>query len=237
MKRARSRQFRTRLSYTVRRVSGEPFVIFQDVDDEKGIALGQKWKGVLNEMLDQARFFIPVLTPSFFNSKNCRDELETFLELEQRAGRDDLVLPIYYIECPVLEEPELLADDPLALAINGRQRWDWRELIFEPLTSKEAQKALHALAKQIARARRQRFTIVETTKKVAAGGRSTAQLEVVEPAKAPRRTDPAPPTHTRRPQRSKPKPTSLPVPAPGTAFRDIEELWCPEMVVIQPADS
>ena len=58
--------FRQELSDVVRAVSGEPFNIFQDVDDEKGIALGQKWKDVLDEMLDQARFFIPNLDAELF---------------------------------------------------------------------------------------------------------------------------------------------------------------------------
>lgn len=59
-------QFRDRLASAVRAVAGEPFEIFQDVD---GIGLGKHWPTTLERMLDQARFFIPILTPSYFTSK------------------------------------------------------------------------------------------------------------------------------------------------------------------------
>ena len=146
--------FRQELSDVVRAISGEPFSIFQDVDDSEGIALGQKWKDVLDEMLDQARFFIPILTPSFFRSQPCRNELAKFLELERSSGRQDLVLPIYWIRCPVLEEGNSKTEDTLAEVLDERQRWDWRQLVFEELTSKASQMALHDLAAQIERAKR-----------------------------------------------------------------------------------
>jgi hypothetical protein len=88
-------EFRRRLANAVRAVSGVPFEIFQDVD---GIALGEHWPGKLDRLLDEVRFFIPILTPSYFTSKACRDELEKFLRGEAERGRNDLVLPIYYIE-------------------------------------------------------------------------------------------------------------------------------------------
>ena len=57
-------------------MTGEPFEIFQDVDD---IGIGEHWSGKLEQMLDQARFFIPIVTPSYFTSEACREELEKFL--------------------------------------------------------------------------------------------------------------------------------------------------------------
>lgn len=173
--------FRERLSRTVRQVSGEPFAIFQDVDDDAGIALGERWKDKLDEMLDQTRFFIPILTPSFFRSEPCRQELRTFLDLEQKVGRRDLVLPIYWITCPVLEEVYLKAKDELAQIIDDRQRWDWRELIFEDLTSAACRNAMHSLATQIARARRLILRV--------ATSEETSPLKVKVPSSAERRID------------------------------------------------
>ncbi|MGH1478396.1 MAG: TIR domain-containing protein [Geminicoccales bacterium] len=118
--------FRQRLRRTAQQVSGEPFQIFQDVDDEEGIGLGERWKYKLDEMLDKARFFIPILTPSYFRSEPCRQKPRMFLDLEQKVGRRDLMLPIYWISCPVLEEGHLKAADELALEIDERQRWDWQ---------------------------------------------------------------------------------------------------------------
>ena len=144
-------EFRERLSNEVATVSGHHFDIFQDIN---GIGLGEKWQDVLDQMLDQARFFIPILTPKFFNSRPCRDELTKFLDLERRTGRQDLVLPIYWITCPVLEEGHLKAKDELAQAIDERQRWDWRELRHKAFEANEVRRNLSRLASQIERARR-----------------------------------------------------------------------------------
>jgi hypothetical protein len=70
----------------------------------------------------------PILTPGYFRSPACRGELKKFLEAETRAGRDDLILPIYYIKTPVLEEKSLRDADELAAVTAARQMWDWREL-------------------------------------------------------------------------------------------------------------
>jgi len=213
--------FRQRLSRTVRQVSGEPFTIFQDVDDEAGIGLGERWKDKLDEMLDQARFFIPILTPSFFRSDPCRQELRTFLDLEHKVGRRDLVLPIYWISCPVLDEGYLKAKDELAQEIDERQRWDWRELIFEDLKSPACRRELQALSIQIERARRNVLRVVEAAEPGVVGeatGRNTASSK-----------PPAAVKSKSTPKKAKPTKTLW---TPGEVFRDIDELWCPEMVKI-----
>lgn len=143
-------EFRRRLASAVRAVTGEPFEIFQDVD---GIGLGERWRGKLDEILDEARFFIPIVTPSYFRSKACREELEKFLRAEAERGRDDLILPMYYIESHILEEEELRATDALARIIHERQRQDWRDLRFEPFGAKEVRRALERLAREIAHSR------------------------------------------------------------------------------------
>ena len=62
----------------------------------------------------------------YFKSEPCRDELTRFLEHEKQLGRDDLILPIYFVEAPVFERNDLLAKDPLASAIAKRPRYDFR---------------------------------------------------------------------------------------------------------------
>jgi hypothetical protein len=143
-------EFRRRLASAVRAVTGEPFEIFQDVD---GIGLGEQWRGKLDEILDETRFFIPIVTPSYFKSKACREELEKFLRAEAERGRNDLILPMYYIESYILEKEELRASDALATLIHERQRQDWRDLRFESFDAKEVRRALERLAREIARSR------------------------------------------------------------------------------------
>ena len=50
--------------------TGEEFPIFQDRND---IKWGQNWKQRVEESLDRYTFLIPVITPGFFKSSNCRD--------------------------------------------------------------------------------------------------------------------------------------------------------------------
>jgi hypothetical protein len=69
------------------------FTIFQDTD---GIATGEHWPSLLEDMLQRARFLIPVLSPSYFNSTNCMFELAKFHGYELSAGRQDLIFPIYF---------------------------------------------------------------------------------------------------------------------------------------------
>jgi F-box protein 11 len=143
-------EFRLRLANAVRAATGKPFQIFQDVD---GIGLGEKWADKLDQILDEARFFVPIITPSYFTSSACRGELEKFLRAEADRGRADLVLPIYCMECDLLEDPALRAEDLLATAIHERQRQDWRELRYEPFDAPDVRRALDRLARDVVRAR------------------------------------------------------------------------------------
>ncbi|MGH7047434.1 MAG: right-handed parallel beta-helix repeat-containing protein, partial [Stellaceae bacterium] len=140
-------QFRERLSGEVRLQTGEEFRIFQDTND---IAWGDQWRQRIEESLDAVTFLIPILTPGFFRNPACRAELERFLEREKQLGRNDLILPVYYFDCPVLNDTALREGNPLAKIIAARQRADWRELRFEPFTSPQIGKLIEMLAKQIA---------------------------------------------------------------------------------------
>lgn len=189
---------RAALELQVRIVTGDDsFEIFQDVD---GIAFGEHWPKRLDQALAASRFLIPVLSPRFFRSEPCRDELRKFLAHEQAAGRDDLILPIYLVDAPVLDRPHLTAADELARAIAERQRWDWRPHAFAALTEPTVRKAVRELARAI-------------------GDRLDRELSPI-----PNRAGALP----------TPSPRSPPVRRPGDIFRDVDEPWCPELVVIPP---
>ena len=138
------------LELGVQVVTGDrTFNIFQDVD---GIEFGQKWKKQLTEAISMSRFLIPIVTPLFFKSGPCRDELNQFIEHEKSLGRNDLILPIYFVTTPVLERPELLKDDTLACEIGSRQRYDWRVQADLPPNDPQIRRAVRELAEKIATA-------------------------------------------------------------------------------------
>jgi hypothetical protein len=145
--------FCKKLSGEIQSQTGQPFSIFQDIVD---IQLGEQPKQRIDEALKTVKFLIPILTPSFFNNAACRYQLEQFLQREAELGRNDLILPVYYIEVPALEDPAKRADDPLVQAIAARNYIDWRDLRFErfDLPSRE----LAAMARQIATALEERVT-------------------------------------------------------------------------------
>ena len=140
-------QFRERLIDEVSMHTGKELSIFQDRDD----ALWREaWKAHVEDSVNGAAFLIAFITPRYFRSEQCRSELTAFAELESTLGRGDLVLPLYYVRCPFLDEEARYNDDELVEVIVSHQhRFDWRELRFQPLTAPEVGKALEELALRI----------------------------------------------------------------------------------------
>src|SRR5438094_877627 len=73
-------EFRKRLSGEVFAQTGEIFHIFQDRTD---IGWGQSWQERIDDAIDAGTFLICIITPRFFLSASCRNELERFLAREK----------------------------------------------------------------------------------------------------------------------------------------------------------
>jgi CheY-like chemotaxis protein len=169
------------LELGVQVVTGDrTFNIFQDVD---GIEFGQKWQKRLNQAISTSTLLIPIVTPLFFKSDPCRDELNHFIEHEKNLGRDDLILPIYFVTAPVLERPELLDVDPLASEIASRQRYDWRVHADLPPNDPQIRHAVKELAESIATAMARTTTPVPANVGLEGAGDATAE-EVSELVKS-----------------------------------------------------
>jgi parallel beta-helix repeat protein len=138
--------FRERLAAEIRVQTGEEFLIFQDRAD---IAWGQNWQHRIDQALDTVTLLLAIITPGFFRSPHCRAEVQKFLDRERKLGRDDLILPVYYVSTPEIDDPGLRDADPLAAVLAARQYADWRELRFEAATSPVARKALAQLATRL----------------------------------------------------------------------------------------
>ncbi len=142
-------ELRERLEGEVRMQTGERFEIFQD---RSHIAWGQQWQERIDESVDAVTFLIPIITPGFFKSDPCLSELERFLGREKQLKRSDLILPIYYVNCPILNDEAKREADPMVKVIAARQYADWRELRFELFTSPDVGKMLAKMALQIVEA-------------------------------------------------------------------------------------
>ncbi len=145
----RLRQFAERLSGEVRLQWGEEFPIFID---RKDLKWGQEWKSRIDQSVDGAAFLVAFLTPGYFKSDYCRKELSRFLEREKQLGRSDLILPVYYVRCPVLEDSARMAQDTLATALHERQFKDWRRLRHELWTTPDVGRQFEQMALEIVEA-------------------------------------------------------------------------------------
>ena len=139
--------FRDVLEKAVHIVTGEQtFHIFQDTE---GIILGEPFQRKIDDVINQSSFLVPMLSPTFFNSKACRQELELFLKHEQELSRDDLILPIYFVSSPKAEKKEERLKDPLMSKLFERQMDDWREKRTMPLDQPTGRESILALARKI----------------------------------------------------------------------------------------
>ncbi len=139
-------QLRERLSAEVRAQTGAEFLIFQDRND---IAWGQNWQLRIDEALDAVTLLLVIITPGLFHSPACRSEVMRFLDRERDLGRQDLILPVYYISAREMDDPARREGDDMAQVLASRQYADWRELRFEPFTSPLVRKALALLASRM----------------------------------------------------------------------------------------
>ena len=175
-------QLKRRLEGEVRVQTGRlDFTIFQDRTD---IRWGQEWKARLKEVIGAVTLFIPILTPLYFRSQACREELEQFLARSEKSKRKDLLLPIYYIDTPILNDPAKSISDPLATAIAAYEYADWRELRFESLADSKVARTLSDMALQIRDAldNSLREDVFRVNRKTGSKSEATSTVHVVDSA-------------------------------------------------------
>jgi parallel beta-helix repeat protein len=176
--------FCKRLGGEIQVQTGEPFHIFQDRND---IAWGQQWRARIEKSLDAVTFLVAVITPGFFKRAECRKELERFLEREEKLGRGDLILPVYYVNTPALNDEAKRKSDPLMQVIASRQYADWRELRFEPWTSPQVGKTIAVMAQQIAVALERQPVQQATASAVPAQQQTPAETRLAPKSEPPTR--------------------------------------------------
>jgi hypothetical protein len=122
-------------------LTGEPLSLFLDKD---AIGWGEKWRDEIDSNLASVGFFVPVLTPRYFKSVQCRQELEIIARKASALELKGLIRPLLYIDDPAFhsETPE----DNLIALVCTFQWEDWRELRFSEVTSEEYRRGVAKLA-------------------------------------------------------------------------------------------
>jgi hypothetical protein len=125
-------------------LTGEVLEFFFDRDT---LQWGDDWKQKVDEAIAAGALFIPVLTPRYFMSPECRRELNSFARQATSLGVKELVLPIYYVTVPELDN-QATTDDLFAL-VQTFQWEDWRELRFKEPSSESYRRAVAQLAERL----------------------------------------------------------------------------------------
>lgn len=127
-------EFKRRLSGEVQaQISGE-FKVF-DVEDA---LFGTDLKNFRSEIIESVLFFIPIMTPAFFEDQDCTENTMTYIEREKTFSIDGLILPVYFIQTKHLESPDQYADNKLVQSLCNRKYFDWRSLRFQDSYQPEA---------------------------------------------------------------------------------------------------
>lgn len=126
-------------------LTGEELRIFLDRQD---LEWGHQWRARIEEALQETTFFIPIITPRYFKSTECRRELLKFLGHAASLGAQELLLPILFVDVDDLEED---STDEAKAIIAKTQYADWRDLRLTDEASEAHQRAVTELAKRLVR--------------------------------------------------------------------------------------
>ncbi|MCJ1699836.1 TIR domain-containing protein [Rathayibacter festucae] len=118
--------------------------------DRDNLGWGDDWRATVDESLSSVAFFVPVVTPSYFQRPECRRELEFFARRAERLGVKELVLPIRYVDFPLLHEEN--PSDELVALIQRFQWEDWTSLRFSARSDPDYRRAVAALATRLVEA-------------------------------------------------------------------------------------
>jgi hypothetical protein len=131
--------------------SGVKTALWQDV---AAIPYGADWAATIEHTIGRTSFFIPIVTPSFLKSSNCRDEFVSFRRRMRELGRDDLIFPVHYVSVDHLATSETAFGDEFT-ALQRSQWIDFRPLIFAEANSSELRRRAADLAASILNALQQ----------------------------------------------------------------------------------
>jgi hypothetical protein len=149
---------RDRLERDIRMYTAdEDFFIFQDTIR---VRWGEQWEEKLLNSLDDAVFFIPIITPRFFKSEWCALEFARFLERQEKLKQQrqgdppSIICPVYYIDHLPLNDsnhPDRNHPDRKALieAVLKNQHIDWRHLRLKSFSDEEVKTTIDNMARRI----------------------------------------------------------------------------------------
>lgn len=125
-------------------LTGEAIELFLDRD---ALEWGNAWRAKVDGSLASVAFFIPVITPRYFQSAECRRELRSFATQAQRLGLTELLMPLLYVDFAGLHGEK--STDELIETVKGFQWEDWIQARFLERESGEYRRRVVAMAERL----------------------------------------------------------------------------------------
>jgi hypothetical protein len=167
--------------------TGERLNLFVDRDD---VEWGVAWKERIDNAIAGTTFFIPIITPSYFKSPECRRELLKFTREAEALGLTELLTSVYWVRVPALQDaPEASPDEAIRLV--GKYKWEsLRDERLEDRDSSLYRKSLSKLAEKLEDRARQAAEVedIPTTTTVILDTPPAIEIRGVE-ARAPDKED------------------------------------------------
>jgi hypothetical protein len=124
-------------------ITGESIELFLDQDR---LQWGDNWREKVDESLASVAFFIPVLTPRYFQSVECRRELNHFVRRARRLGLEELIMPVLYVDFPGIRQ-----DPPSDDAVELVKPFHWEDWTNLRYVSRDAEAYLVAVGRMAER--------------------------------------------------------------------------------------
>lgn len=127
-------------------LTGNDLELFIDRDS---VEWGDAWRSRIHDALDEATFFISIITPRYFTRQECRNEFLRFSGHAKSIGAPELVLPILYVEVDGLRED---SEDEVVAAVAKTQYYPGLRLRFAGPNTEEYAADINQMARRLVRA-------------------------------------------------------------------------------------
>ena len=130
------------------------------------------------ESIDHSVVLFPVVTPLYFSSASCREEILAFEKRQTKVERDDLILPIYYLFSEMMDDLDGVSTDETKVAelLKRIQFEDWRAFRQTEETDPAYVQAIERLAQRAVPALKRGLVAVGATDAVPATPRASERL-------------------------------------------------------------
>lgn len=150
--------------------------------DRESIAWGDNWRKSITSGINDASFFIPILSPNYFNSGPCRTELTQYIGKAKELGVKELLLPLLLVD---ISSDSLGLDAALVSSVLEYQYLDISPLRFLERGSGQYIKVINNAAQKLWEANSHLISMAEAGSRNALNDTESNPADIKQVAKSP----------------------------------------------------